>query len=39
MPRVMIATVIILVIMVQLCQIVGDKFASVTRHDRKETAG
>jgi D-methionine transport system permease protein len=35
MPRVMIATVIILVIMVQLCQIAGDKLAEATRHDRK----
>ncbi|MDR1916417.1 MAG: ABC transporter permease [Synergistaceae bacterium] len=37
MPKVMVATVVILVIMVQLCQITGDKLASLTRHDRKET--
>lgn len=34
MPDVMIATVAILVILVQLCQIIGDRLAAVTRHDR-----
>jgi ABC-type methionine transport system permease subunit len=30
----MIATVIIMVLMVQLIQIIGDKLAALTRHDR-----
>ena len=35
MLDVMIATVAVLVILVQLCQLIGDKLAAVTRHDRK----
>ncbi len=35
MLDVMIATVAVLVILVQLCQLIGDKLASATRHDRK----
>lgn len=35
MPDVMIATVIIMVIMVQAVQVIGDKIASLTRHDRE----
>ncbi|MDR1651421.1 MAG: ABC transporter permease [Synergistaceae bacterium] len=35
MPDVMAVTVVILVVMVQLVQIAGDKLASLARHDRK----
>lgn len=35
MLDVMIATVAILVALVQLCQIIGDKLSDITRHDRK----
>lgn len=35
MPDVMLATVVMLVVMVQLCQVVGDKLAALVRHDRK----
>ena len=35
MPDVMLATVVMLVVMVQLCQVVGDKLAGLVRHDRK----
>jgi D-methionine transport system permease protein len=34
MPDVMISTIVILIVMVQLVQIIGDKFASLARHDR-----
>jgi D-methionine transport system permease protein len=34
MPDVMISTVIIMVLMVQFIQIIGDKLAALTRHDR-----
>jgi len=35
MTNVMIATIIILVLLVQIIQLLGDKLASITRHDRK----
>ncbi|MDR1943609.1 MAG: ABC transporter permease [Synergistaceae bacterium] len=35
MPDVMLATVVALVLLVQLFQIAGDWFANITRHDRK----
>jgi D-methionine transport system permease protein len=35
MPDVMISTIVILIVMVQLVQIIGDKFASLARHDRQ----
>lgn len=34
-PDVMLVTIVILVLMVQLFQLVGDKLAAMTRHDRK----
>lgn len=35
MLDVMISTVVILVALVQICQVIGDKLASITRHDKK----
>jgi D-methionine transport system permease protein len=35
MPDVMLATVVILVVMVQLVQIIGDKISSLARHDKR----
>jgi D-methionine transport system permease protein len=35
MPDIMLATVVVLVLMVQLFQLVGDWLANTTRHDRK----
>jgi D-methionine transport system permease protein len=35
MPDVMLGTVIVLVLMVQIVQVAGDKICNITRHDRK----